>query len=62
MLRRFVKKEVLKDITPLQLVRLDVSDNQSWVNPKEVNIGLGAECLLKVLFSSYFDSAKSLIS
>ncbi|XP_072564979.1 uncharacterized protein [Paramormyrops kingsleyae] len=49
MLRRFVKKEVLKDISPLQLVRLDVSDNQSWVNPKEVNIGLGAESLLKEL-------------
>ncbi|XP_053347667.1 uncharacterized protein LOC128518536 [Clarias gariepinus] len=49
MLRRFVKKEVLKDISPLQLVRLDVCDNQSWVNPKEVNIGLGAESLLKEL-------------
>nr|XP_055062823.1 uncharacterized protein LOC129445852 [Misgurnus anguillicaudatus] len=50
MLRRFVKKEVLKDISPLQLVRLDVTDKQSWVNPKEVNIGLGAESLLKLFF------------
>ncbi|XP_073712875.1 uncharacterized protein [Misgurnus anguillicaudatus] len=49
MLRRFVKKEVLKDISPLQLVRLDVTDKQSWVNPREVNIGLGAESLLKEL-------------
>lgn len=50
MLRRFVKKEVLKDISSLQLVRLDVSDKQSWVNLKEVNMGLGAESLLKVFF------------
>ncbi|ROL08906.1 hypothetical protein DPX16_5242 [Anabarilius grahami] len=49
LLRRFVKKEVLKDISPLQLVRLDVSDKQSWVNLKEVNVGLGAESLLKEL-------------
>lgn len=53
MLRRFVKKEVLKDISSLQLVRLDVSDKQSWVNLKEVNTGLGAESLLKVFFHIY---------
>nr|XP_055033928.1 uncharacterized protein LOC129422183 [Misgurnus anguillicaudatus] len=39
--------ELLKSM--LQLVRLDVTDKQSWVNPKEVNIGLGAESLLKEL-------------
>lgn len=48
-----MKKEVLKDISPLQLVRLDVSDKQSWVNLKEVNVGLGAESLLKVFFLMY---------
>lgn len=49
MLTCFVNKEVLKDISSLQLVRLDVSDKQSWVNLKEVNMGLGAESLLKEL-------------
>ncbi|XP_026121015.1 uncharacterized protein LOC113100543 [Carassius auratus] len=49
MLRRFVKKEGFKDMSSLQLVRLDVSDKQSWVNLKEVNMGLGAESLLKEL-------------
>lgn len=50
MLRRFVKREVLKDISPLQLVKLDVSEKNNWVPPKDVNIGLGAESVLKVVF------------
>ncbi|KAM9424924.1 uncharacterized protein KZ484_005838 isoform 1-T2 [Pholidichthys leucotaenia] len=49
MLRRFVKREVLEDINPLQLVKLDVSDKNNWVPPKDVNIGLGVESVLKVM-------------
>ncbi|KAJ8388000.1 hypothetical protein AAFF_G00147910 [Aldrovandia affinis] len=48
MLRHFVKRELLHDISPLQLVKLDVSDKKNWVHPTEVKIGLGAESVLKV--------------
>ncbi|XP_022076088.2 uncharacterized protein LOC127535448 isoform X2 [Acanthochromis polyacanthus] len=47
-LRRFIKRDVLQDISPLQLARLDVGDKKNWLHPKEVNIGLGAESTLKV--------------
>lgn len=47
-LRHFIKREILQDIGPLQLARLDVEDKKNWVDPKEVNIGLGAESTLKV--------------
>ncbi|XP_030196026.1 uncharacterized protein LOC115548177 isoform X2 [Gadus morhua] len=49
MLRRFVKREHLQNITPVQLVRLDVADQKIWVNLKEADIGLGAEAALKVM-------------
>jgi hypothetical protein len=49
MLRRFVKREHLQNITPVQLVRLDVADQKIWVNLKEADIGLGAEAALKVI-------------
>ncbi|XP_030196025.1 uncharacterized protein LOC115548177 isoform X1 [Gadus morhua] len=49
MLRRFVKREHLQNITPVQLVRLDVADQKIWVNLKEADIGLGAEAALKDL-------------
>ncbi|XP_041668456.1 uncharacterized protein LOC121526132 isoform X4 [Cheilinus undulatus] len=49
MLWRFVKREHLHNITPLQLVRLDVADQKIWVNLKEADIGLGAEVALKDL-------------
>ncbi|KAJ8366724.1 hypothetical protein AAFF_G00345010 [Aldrovandia affinis] len=49
MLRHFIKRELLHDISPLQLVKLDVSDKKNWVHPTEVKIGLGAESVLKEL-------------
>lgn len=49
MLRRFVKREHLHNITPLQLTKLDVADPKIWVNLKEADIGLGAEAALKVI-------------
>jgi len=48
MLRCFVKRELLHDISALQLVKLDVKKN--WVQPTEVKIGLGAESVLKVQY------------
>ncbi|KAJ8385481.1 hypothetical protein AAFF_G00185770 [Aldrovandia affinis] len=51
MLRHFVKRELLHDISLLQLVKLDVSDKKNWVHPTEVKIGLGAESVLKVPLS-----------
>ncbi|KAJ8348774.1 hypothetical protein SKAU_G00273630 [Synaphobranchus kaupii] len=49
LLRRFVKRELLQGITPLQLIRLDVADQKNWVCLKEADIGLGAESVLKEL-------------
>lgn len=48
----FVKKDVFHDLTQLQLVELDVGDekNQRSHLPKEVDIGLGAESVLKVVY------------
>lgn len=51
-MRRFTKREVLQDISPLQLTRLDVGDKNNWACPKEVNIGLGAESILKVVYEA----------
>ncbi|XP_070398050.1 uncharacterized protein [Nothobranchius furzeri] len=48
-LRRFVKREILKDISPLQLVKLDVGDKNNWVPLQDVTLGLGAESVLKEL-------------
>ncbi|XP_042290428.1 uncharacterized protein LOC121912386 [Thunnus maccoyii] len=45
----FIKREVLLDISPLQLARIDVGDKRNWVHPKEVNSGFGAESTLKEL-------------
>ena len=46
----FIKREVLLDISPLQLARIDVGDKRNWVHPKEVNSGFGAESTLKVVY------------
>lgn len=48
LLRRFIKRELLTDATPQRLVRLDVTDKQSRVPPKAVDIGIGAETAVKV--------------
>ncbi|KAK5866011.1 hypothetical protein PBY51_019494 [Eleginops maclovinus] len=49
LLRRFIKRELLTDVTPQHLVRLDVTDKQSRVHPKAVDIGIGAETAIKVI-------------
>ncbi|KAJ8251913.1 hypothetical protein COCON_G00212250 [Conger conger] len=49
LLTRFVKRELLQDITPLQLIRLDVADQKNWVCLKKADLGLGAEAVLKEL-------------
>lgn len=41
LLRRFVKREVLQDITPLQLTKLDLSDKTLLLLPQKIDIGLG---------------------
>ncbi|KAL3063671.1 hypothetical protein OYC64_000077 [Pagothenia borchgrevinki] len=47
LLRRFIKRELLQDITTLQLTRLDVADKNNWLHPQDIDIGLGAESILK---------------
>ncbi|KAL2076341.1 hypothetical protein ACEWY4_028042 [Coilia grayii] len=47
LLRRFIKRELLQDQTPLQLIKLDISDEKNWVSLKRVDIGLGAESAIK---------------
>lgn len=44
-----MKREVLQDITALQLTTLDLSDKSLLLLPQRVDIGLGAEAALKVL-------------
>lgn len=51
-MRRFIKRVVLQDLSPLQLARLDVGEKKkkkNWVYSKDVNIDLGAESTLKVV-------------
>ncbi|CAM4568699.1 unnamed protein product [Leuciscus chuanchicus] len=41
--RRFVKREVLQDITKLQLTKLDLCEKKNLLLPQKFYIGLGAE-------------------
>lgn len=50
MLRRSFKQELLNDVTPQHLVRLDVSDMQSRVHLRAVDIGIGAEAAIKIFW------------
>jgi len=43
LLRRFVQRELTQDFTPLQLIKIDLTDEKNLVSPKSVDIGLGAE-------------------
>ncbi|XP_049922950.1 uncharacterized protein LOC126404033 isoform X1 [Epinephelus moara] len=52
LLRRFIKREVLQDISTLQLTKLDVADKKNRHQPKHIDIGLGAESALKSSNSS----------
>ncbi|KAK7120029.1 hypothetical protein R3I94_020148 [Phoxinus phoxinus] len=47
LLRRCMKREVLQDITPLQLTKLDTSDKTLLLLPQKIDIGLGAEAAVK---------------
>ncbi|XP_037393253.1 uncharacterized protein LOC108432320 [Pygocentrus nattereri] len=49
LLRRFIKRDVQVDVSPVNLVKLDVTDQKFWVSPKQVDIGLGATDALKVI-------------
>ena len=46
LLRRFIKREMLQDITTLQLTKPDVADKNNWLKPQDIDIGLGAETFL----------------
>ncbi|KAG9278215.1 hypothetical protein AMEX_G6040 [Astyanax mexicanus] len=43
LMRRFVKREVLQDITTAQLTKLDIVDQKNLMPVHCVDIGLGAE-------------------
>ncbi|KAJ8404749.1 hypothetical protein AAFF_G00336120 [Aldrovandia affinis] len=49
LLRRFIKRELLQDATTVQLTRLDITERKNWVRLQDVDIGLGAESILKVM-------------
>ncbi|RXN37015.1 hypothetical protein ROHU_002437 [Labeo rohita] len=51
LLRRFVQRELTQDLTPLQLIKIDLTDEKNLVSPKSVDIGLGAESAIKELQS-----------
>ena len=44
-----MKRELLQDLTPLQLTRVDVADEANWIPVTNANIGLGAESIIKVI-------------
>ena len=50
LLKRFVKRELLQDVSPLKLTKLDAADKANWVSTLNSDIGLGAECAIKVIF------------
>jgi len=50
-LRLFIKRDVPQNITTLQLTKLDVADKKNWIQQKDIDIGLGAESVLKVVWS-----------
>ncbi|ROI16565.1 hypothetical protein DPX16_22542 [Anabarilius grahami] len=52
LLRRFIKRDVQVDVSPVKLVKLDVTDQKIWVSPKQVDIGMGATAALKGMSGS----------
>ncbi|XP_041858035.1 uncharacterized protein LOC121650545 [Melanotaenia boesemani] len=52
LLRRFIKRDVHVDLSPVKLVKLDVTDQKLWVSPKQLDIGLGATAALKGMSGS----------
>lgn len=45
-----MKRELLQDLSALQLTKLDVANEANWVPVMDADIGLGAESFLKVIF------------
>lgn len=67
LLRRFFKIDLLRDATPAQLVRLDVTEKEATVPVRAIDIGIGAENAIKVfmgqvVFEIYRYSQKSLFT
>ncbi|KAK7879443.1 hypothetical protein WMY93_033849, partial [Mugilogobius chulae] len=62
LLRRFIKRETL-EISSMKLVKLDVTDQNLWVNPKNVDLGMGATAAIKehVLLGSQRDAQRARI-
>ncbi|KAJ4918265.1 hypothetical protein JOQ06_021533, partial [Pogonophryne albipinna] len=59
LLRRLNKRELLQDITTLQLTRLDVADKNNRLHPQDIDIGLGAESILNLLLAYYHPPLES---
>ncbi|CAM4575422.1 unnamed protein product [Leuciscus chuanchicus] len=49
LLRRFVKIDLLRDATPAQLVRLDVTEKEARVPVRAIDIGIGVENAIKAM-------------
>ncbi|CAM4671089.1 unnamed protein product [Leuciscus chuanchicus] len=49
LVRRFIQRELLQDITPFKLIKLDTDDQKNWVSASHTDIGLGADSVLKVI-------------
>ncbi|KAK9969961.1 hypothetical protein ABG768_028102 [Culter alburnus] len=49
LLRCFFKRELLHDLTPLQLTKVNVADEANWVPVMNADIGLGAESAIRAL-------------
>lgn len=41
---------MLQDTIAVQLTKLDIADKKIWLQPKEIDIGLGAESALNVVW------------
>ncbi|XP_065136295.1 uncharacterized protein [Paramisgurnus dabryanus] len=52
LLGRFIKRDVQVDVSPVKLVKIDVTDQKLWVTPKQVDIGMGATAALKGMSGS----------
>ncbi|MED6292015.1 hypothetical protein CHARACLAT_029409 [Characodon lateralis] len=49
LVRRFIERELLQDITPFHLTKLDSDEEKNWINANHTEIGLCAKSVLKVM-------------
>jgi len=47
--RRFIKRELLQEITPFKLTKLDIDDQKNYFSASLTDIGLGADSVIKVV-------------